>query len=275
MPRSYGDTLVHSSHFDWAVRYDCPLPCITCPPPNGLEQEIGKIIAQRLIEDGATLQLGIGCIPDAVLSGLVHHKDLGIHSEIICDAMVDLVHHGNITNKCKTKHRGRIVSSFAIGTKKLYDFLHSNPVIGNYDRLVYVGGFGKGQLVILQLHSSTTLEMLGIDYVNDPRVISLQPKMTAINSCIEMDLTGQVCSDSLGCKVYAGTGGHMDFLRGAAISKDGHGKAIIAFPSVTSQGESKIQPVLKLGMKGRLNSANKCCEINLFIIQLLYLSIYQ
>lgn len=156
MPRSFGDTLVHSSHFDWAVRYDCPLPSIACPPPNSLEHEIGKIIAQRLIEDGATLQLGIGCIPDAVLSALVHHKDLGVHSEIICDAMVDLVHQGNITNKCKTKHRGRIVSSFAIGTKKLYDFLHNNPIIGNYDQLIYIDGFGKGRSrVILQLHSSS------------------------------------------------------------------------------------------------------------------------
>ncbi|KAG5328230.1 ACH1 hydrolase, partial [Acromyrmex heyeri] len=219
MPRSYGDTVIHSSHFDWAVRYDCPLPCVACPPPNDLEQEIGKIIAQRLIEDGATLQLGIGCIPDAVLCSLVNHKDLGIHSENICDAMVDLVQHGNITNRCKTKHRGRIVSSFAVGTKRLYDFLHNNPVI----------------------------EMLGINYVNDPRVIATQPKMTAINSCIEMDLTGQICSDSLGCKIYSGFGGQLDFLRGAAISEDGRGKAIIAFPSVTSRGESKIQPVLKLG----------------------------
>lgn len=111
--------------------------------------------------------------------------------------------------------------------------------------------------------------MLAIDYVNDPRVISLQPKMTAINSCIEMDLTGQVCSDSLGCKIYSGFGGQLDFLRGAALSHDGEGKAIIAFPSVTCHGESKIQPVLKLGMKGRSDSANKCCEINLFIIQLI------
>ncbi|CAL1673771.1 unnamed protein product [Lasius platythorax] len=219
MPRSFGDTVIHSSHFDWAVRYDCPLPCVICPPPNELEAEIGKIIAQRLIEDGATLQLGIGNIPDAVLCALVNHKDLGIHSEILCDAMVDLVEHGNITNKCKTKHRGRMVGSFGIGTKRLYDFLHNNPFV----------------------------EMLAINYVNDPRVISMQPKMTAINSCIEMDLTGQVCSDSLGCKMYSGFGGQLDFLRGAAISQDGRGKAIIAFPSVTSKGESKIQPVLKLG----------------------------
>lgn len=133
MPRTFGDTVIHSSHFDWAVRYDCPLSCVICPPPNELETEIGKIIAQRLIEDGATLQLGIGNIPDAVLCALVNHKDLGIHSEILCDAMVDLVEHGNITNKCKIKHRGRMIGSFGIGTKRLYDFLHNNPFVGNYD----------------------------------------------------------------------------------------------------------------------------------------------
>ena len=105
-----------------------------------------------------------------------------------------------------------------------------------------------------------TQEMLAINYVNDPKVIATQPKMTAINSCIEMDLTGQVCSDSLGCKIYSGFGGQLDFTRGAAISQDGLGRAIIAFPSVTRQGESKIQPVLKLGIR----LANKCCEINLF-----------
>ncbi|XP_018044333.1 PREDICTED: 4-hydroxybutyrate coenzyme A transferase-like [Atta colombica] len=219
MPRTYGDTVIHSSHFDWAVRCDCPLPCVICPAPNDIEQEIGKIIAQKLIENGATLQPGIGCIPNAVLYALTHHKDLGLHSENISDAVVDLVQQGVITNTCKTKHRGRIVTSFAIGSKKLYDFLHNNPVI----------------------------EMLAINYVNDPKVIATQPKMTAINSCIEMDLTGQVCSDSLGCKIYSGFGGQLDFTRGAAISQDGLGRAIIAFPSVTRQGESKIQPVLKLG----------------------------
>lgn len=132
MPRSFGDTVIHSSHFDWAVRYDCPLPCVACPPANDLEQEIGKIIAQRLVEDGATLQLGIGCIPEAVLCSLVYHKDLGIHSEVLSDAMVDLVEHGNITNKCKIKHKGRMIGSLAIGTKRLYDFVHNNPFVGNY-----------------------------------------------------------------------------------------------------------------------------------------------
>lgn len=133
MPRTYGDTVIHSSHFDLAVRYDCPLPSVENSQPNELEQEIGKIIAHRLIEDGATIQLGIGNIPNAVLYALKNHKDLGVHSEVLGDVMVDLVEHGTVTNKNKIKHRGRIVSSMAIGTKKLYDFLHANPSIGNYD----------------------------------------------------------------------------------------------------------------------------------------------
>lgn len=155
MPRSFGDTVIHSSHFDWAVRYDCPLPCVACPPPNDIEQEIGKIIAQRLIEDGATLQLGIGCIPDAVLCALINHKDLGVHSEAISDAMVDLVEHGNINNKCKIKHRGRMVGTYAIGTKRLYDFLHNNPFVGNYDSSLTARAFerGKSSHTILRLSS--------------------------------------------------------------------------------------------------------------------------
>ncbi|XP_014485132.1 PREDICTED: 4-hydroxybutyrate coenzyme A transferase-like [Dinoponera quadriceps] len=219
MPRTHGDTVIHSSHFDLAVKYDCPLPSVASTQPNELEYEIGKLIAQRLIDDGATLQLGIGKIPDAVLHALSYHKDLGVHSEVLGDAMVDLVEEGVITNRNKKKHRGRMVGSMAVGTKKLYDFLHANPFV----------------------------EMLALNYVNDPRVISEQPKMTAVNSCIEIDITGQVCSDSLGCKIYSGFGGQLDFAQGAAKGEDGHGKAIIAFPSVTSSGESKIQPVLKNG----------------------------
>ncbi|XP_003699616.1 succinyl-CoA:acetate/propanoyl-CoA:succinate CoA transferase [Megachile rotundata] len=219
MPRSFGESVIHSSHIDWAVKYNCPLPCVASTEPNEIEQEIGKLIATRLVEDGATLQLGIGNIPDAVLCNLGNHKDLGVHSEILGDTMVDLAERGNISNRMKTKHRGRMVSSLAIGTKRVYDFLHNNPFV----------------------------EMLTINYVNDPRVISQQPRMTAINSCIEMDITGQICSDSLGCKLYSGFGGQLDFTRGAALGSDGRGKAIIAFPSVTSKGESKIQPVIRLG----------------------------
>lgn len=133
MPRTYGDTVIHTSHFDWAVRYDCPLPSVTNTQPNDLELEIGKIIAQQLVEDGSTMQLGIGNISDAVMHAVMNHKDLGIHSEVLGDAMVDLVEYGTITNKYKVKHRGRIVGSLALGTKKLYDFLHVNPFVGNYD----------------------------------------------------------------------------------------------------------------------------------------------
>lgn len=132
MPRSFGDTVIHSSHFDWAVKCNCPLPSLVSTTPNELEQEIGKIIAHRLIDDGATLQLGIGNIPDAVLKSLINHKDLGIHSDVLCDAMVDLVEHGTITNRCKLKHKGRMTGSMAIGTKRLYDFIHNNPFIGNW-----------------------------------------------------------------------------------------------------------------------------------------------
>lgn len=131
MPRSFGDSVIHSSHIDYAVKFNCPLPCVTGQPLNEIEIEIGKIVAQRLVEDGATLQLGLGNIPDAILSSLANHKNLGVHTEIISDEMVELVKNGNITNKYKPRHRGRIVASLAIGTKKLYDFIHNNPALGN------------------------------------------------------------------------------------------------------------------------------------------------
>ncbi|XP_011309629.1 uncharacterized protein [Fopius arisanus] len=217
MPRSFGEAVIHSSHLDYAVKFDCPLPCISGTPPNELEMEIGKIVAQRLVEDGATVQLGLGNIPDAILCAMSNHKDIGVHTELLNEGMVDLVQKGVITNKFKNKHRGKSVASLGIGTKKLYDYIHNNPA----------------------------LEMLGIDYTNNPKIISEQPKMTAINSCIEMDITGQICSDSLGYKMYCGVGGQLDFLRGSSVGADGRGKSIVAFPSVTSCGDSKIQPALK------------------------------
>ncbi|XP_011309516.1 uncharacterized protein [Fopius arisanus] len=219
MPRSFGEAVIHSSHLDYAVKFDCPLPCISGTPPNELEMEIGKIVAQRLVEDGATVQLGLGNIPDAILCAMSNHKDIGVHTELLNEGMVDLVQKGVITNKFKNKHRGKSVASLGIGTKKLYDYIHNNPA----------------------------LEMLGIDYTNNPKIISEQPKMTAINSCIEMDITGQICSDSLGYKMYCGVGGQLDFLRGSSVGADGRGKSIVAFPSVTSCGDSKIQPALKCG----------------------------
>ena len=177
---------------------------------------IGKYCAE-LIEDGSTLQMGIGGIPDAVLSCLESHKDIGIHTEMFSDGVVSLVEKGVITNKFKKKHRGKIVTGFAIGTRKLYDFIDDNPQVA----------------------------FLEIDYVNDTKVIRTNPRAVSINSAIEIDLTGQVCADSIGTYQYSGVGGQIDFMRGAALS-DG-GKPIIALSSTTSKGNSKIVPFLKEG----------------------------
>lgn len=219
MPRTFGDAIIHSSHLDYAVEHHKPLPGHPHKAPSKAEQQIGDNIAKNLVVDGATLQLGIGSIPDAVLSALAEHKDLGIHSEMFSDGVVDLVHKGCVTNNRKTMHKGRIVGSFCIGSQKLYDFMHNNPFI----------------------------EMLMVDYVNDPKIVAKQPNMTAINSCIEVDITGQICSDSIGTRMYSGFGGQLDFITGAALSNDRKGKAIIAMQSVTGKGVSKIQPVLKQG----------------------------
>lgn len=219
MPRTFGDSIIHESHFDVAVNVDIPLPEHGGKGMSETETKIGKLIAENLVEDGATLQMGIGNIPDAVLNALHNHKDLGIHSEMFAGGVVDLVNKGCVTNDKKTYHRGRIVGSFMIGTKKLYDFVDNNPFI----------------------------EMLEINYVNNVGIIARNPKMTAINSAIEVDLTGQVCADSIGTRMYSGFGGQVDFIRGAAEGFDGKGKPIIALPSVTNKGQSKIVPVLKLG----------------------------
>lgn len=219
MPRTFGDGIIHMSHFDYAVQTDTPLPSHGGGAPNEVEAKIGKVIAENLIDDGATLQMGIGSIPDAVLSQLTNHKDLGIHSEMFADGVVDLVKKGCVTNNKKTMHTGRIVGSFLIGTQKLYDFVDNNPFV----------------------------EMLRVDYVNNVGIVAQQPKMTAINSCIEVDITGQVVSDSIGTRMYSGFGGQVDFIRGAAECKDGLGKPIIALPSTTKKGESKITILPKLG----------------------------
>lgn len=219
MPRTFGDALIHVSHLDFAVEHHQPMPVHPVKPPSKEEQQIGKYIAENLVVNGATLQMGIGSIPDAVLSLLGEHKNLGIHSEMFSDGVVELVKKGCVTNNCKSMHKGRIVGSFCVGSQKLYDFMHNNPFI----------------------------EMLSVDYVNNPKIVAKQPNMTAINSCIEVDITGQICSDSIGTKMYSGFGGQLDFIMGAALSDDRQGKPIIALQSVTSKGESKIQPVLKLG----------------------------
>lgn len=217
MPRVAGDGFVPFSKFDAAVWVDEPLPEVNYSDgASETTDKIGKIVA-GLIEDGATLQLGIGTIPDSVLKNLTNHKNLGIHTEMFSDGAIPLIKNGTINNSLKKKVKGYCVTSFLLGTKELYDFADDNPII----------------------------KSLAIDYVNDPRILSQNPKVAAINSAIEIDLTGQVCSDSIGAYQYSGIGGQMDFIRGAALSEGG--KPIIAMPSVTSKGISRIVPFLKQG----------------------------
>ncbi|GAB1397858.1 MAG TPA: acetyl-CoA hydrolase/transferase C-terminal domain-containing protein [Saprospiraceae bacterium] len=216
MPRSLGDGLIHASRFDAMVYSEADIHTSQLPSLSDNELAIGKHIA-NLVEDRATLQLGIGAIPNAVARFLVNHKDLGIHTEMFSDGILPLIEKGVITNKYKHKYPGKTVGSFAIGTQKLYDFIHDNPAV----------------------------VMLDAAYVNDSSIIRKNPKMTAINSAIEIDLTGQVCSDSIGTSIYSGVGGQMDFIRGASLSEGG--KPIIAIASVTKKGVSKIVPTLKTG----------------------------
>ncbi|MBL6956193.1 MAG: acetyl-CoA hydrolase/transferase family protein [Chlorobium phaeobacteroides] len=216
MPRTHGEGLLHASTIDAMVDVDDPLPETPRHELTDIEQKIGRHIAS-IVEDGATLQMGIGAIPDATLAALTHHRNLGIHSEMFSDGVVDLVEKGVITGKYKSTHNGIIVASFLVGTRKLYDFVDDNPLV----------------------------EMFGSDYVNDTREIRKNPKVTAINSAIEIDMSGQVCADSIGQRHFSGVGGQMDFIRGAALSPDG--KPILALPSVTRRGESRIVPMLKPG----------------------------
>ncbi len=217
MPRTHGDGIIHVSEIHTMVEIDEALPEVAYGSRvDETTMTIGKYCAE-LIEDRSALQMGIGAIPDAVLSCLTNHKDLGIHTEMFSDGVIPLVERGVITNKYKKKHRGKIVTGFAIGTRKLYDFIDDNP-----------------QVVFLE-----------IDYVNDTKVIRSNPKAVSINSAIEIDLTGQVCADSIGTYQYSGVGGQIDFMRGAALS-DG-GKPIIALSSTTKDGTSKIVPFLKEG----------------------------
>jgi acyl-CoA hydrolase len=180
------------------------------------DYKIGSYVAE-MIEDGSTLQMGIGGIPDAVLKSLAQHKDLGIHTEMFSDGVIDLLKTGAITNKYKKNHPGKIVASFAIGTEKLYQNINDNPVFSFHEAA----------------------------YVNDTAVIRKNPKVVSINSCLEIDLTGQVCADSIGSYHYSGVGGQMDFMRGAALSDDG--KPIMALKASTKNGMSKIVPFLRPG----------------------------
>jgi acyl-CoA hydrolase len=217
MPRVHGDTFVPFKKFDAAVWVDEPLPEVSyAEGANEIHDKIGKIVA-ALVEDGATLQMGIGTIPDSVLKNLTNHKNLGLHTEMFSDGAIPLILNGTINNSKKKIVKDYCVTAFMLGTKKLYDFADDNPIIKAKD----------------------------ISYVNDPRILSLNPKVTAINSAIEVDITGQVCSDSIGTYQYSGIGGQMDFIRGAALSEGG--KPIIAIPSVTNKGISRIVPLLKQG----------------------------
>lgn len=216
MPRTHGDGIIHISRLDTFVYIDSPIHAHILPEPGVVEERIGVHIA-GLIEDGSTLQMGIGGIPNAVLRNLFNHKKLGLHTEMFSDGVIDLVEKGVITGENKAINPGRIMSSFAMGTKRLYDFIDDNPFI----------------------------EMRDVSFVNDIAIVRQNPKMVAINSAIEVDLSGQVCADSIGSILYSGVGGQMDFIRGASLSKGG--KPIIALPSVTNKGISRITPFLKSG----------------------------
>ncbi len=216
MPRTHGDSLIHSSRIDLAVEVDDQLPDVHPPAIGELERGIGRHVAS-LIEDGSTLQLGIGGIAAAVLAALDGHQDLGIHTEMFSDGVVDLVERGVITGVRKRTHPGKIVATFVMGTRRLYDFVDDNPEV----------------------------VLLDVAYTNDTAVIRRNPRFVAINSAIEIDLTGQVSADSIGTYMYSGVGGQMDFIRGASLSEGG--KPIIALPSVTSRGETRIVPTLKVG----------------------------
>jgi len=217
MPKTYGDTYIPVSEIDWFVEIDEPLIELMPSVVTEIEKRIGENCA-GLIEDGSTLQLGIGSIPDAVLLFLGHKKDLGIHSEMLSDGVVGLIEKGVVNNKRKTLHKGKSIVSFLMGTKKLYDYVDGN----------------------------NSIEMHAVDYVNDPTVIMKNYKMVSINSCVQVDLMGQVNSESIGLMQISGVGGQVDFVRGANMS-DG-GKSIIAIPSTASQGKiSKIVPFLDQG----------------------------
>ncbi len=217
MPRTMGDGVFKIDSFDALVYHEQELPEVQYNQTfSEIAMRIGRHCAE-IIEDGATLQAGIGSVPDAVLASLTNHKELGIHTEMFSDGILQLVEKGVITNQHKKKHRGKIATGFLLGSRKLYDFVDDNP----------------------------SVVTLNIDYVNDPAIIRTNPKMTAINSAIEVDITGQVCSDSIGTYHYSGVGGQMDFMRGATLSEGG--KPIIALPSTTAAGISRIVPMLKLG----------------------------
>lgn len=216
MPRTFGDGILHFSEIDYLVDVDVPIYGHEPAPFTAEEDKIGGYIAS-LIDDKSTLQMGIGSIPNAALSKLTNHKDLGLHTEMFSDGVIDLIEKDVINCNYKGTLRGRVLATFLMGSKRLYDYVNDNPFF----------------------------EMKESSMVNDTARIRKNPKMVAINSAIEVDVTGQVCADSIGPHLYSGVGGQMDFIRGASLSAGG--KAIIALPSVTKRGESRIVPFLKQG----------------------------
>ena len=216
VPRAWGQAMIPMDLIDIFVEGDTPLEPAKFTQPNETEIAIGRYCAE-LIDDGACLQMGIGAIPNAVLAQLSGHKDLGIHTEMFADGVLELVNKGVITGRNKVTDKGKLVSTFLMGSQEVYDFIDDNPMVA----------------------------MMDVGYTNDPCIISKNPKMTAINSAVQIDLTGQVCADSIGTKFYSGVGGQIDFVFGSSLAPEG--KAIIAMPSCTSKGESKIAPVIYEG----------------------------
>ncbi|MBI4493127.1 MAG: acetyl-CoA hydrolase/transferase family protein [Chloroflexi bacterium] len=217
MPRTLGDSFLHLSQIDYLVPVDTPPLTIAPEPLDEVALQIGRCVAE-LVEDGATLQMGIGAIPNAVLAALRDKSDLGIHTEMFSDGVLDLVEAGVVTGARKTLDSRKIVAAFLMGSQRLYDFVHDNPAV----------------------------EMRPVEYTNDTRIIRQHDKMTAINSAIQIDLTGQVCAESIGLRLYSGVGGQMDFLRGAALAPGG--KPIVALRSTALGGKaSRIVPTLPPG----------------------------
>jgi len=217
MPRSLGDSFVHVSRLTHIVPVSYPIVEVPMGAPGELQRQIAGHIVE-LIPDGATMQMGIGEIPDAVLLYLQDKRDLGVHTELFSDGVIDLIDSGVLTNAAKTLHRGKIISGFAIGSQRLYDYMDNNP--------------------LFEFHPQ--------DYINDPFVIAQNAKQVAINSALEVDLTGQVCADSMGTVFYSGVGGQLDFIYGASRSPGG--VPIIALPSTAKSGAiSRIVPTLKVG----------------------------
>lgn len=216
VPRAFGDAMIHIDDIDLFVEDNSELVIAAPGPISDTDRKIGRYVAE-LVEDGATLQMGIGAIPNAVLSMLGNHKDLGVHSEMFADGILPLVEKGVVNGKNKAIDKGKMVATFLMGTKTLYDFIHDNPGVA----------------------------MMDVEYTNKVSVIAQNPKVTAINSALQIDITGQVCADSIGIVHYSGVGGQIDFLRGASLSKGG--KPILAMPSITNKGISKIAPILTPG----------------------------